>query len=188
MPVLANGDVSGAHVQKVQQQVTAIDVRSKAAAPLREQPLQGFSAEGASVAAWGAPGAIEKISVEGLGERGRVLLDFYWQRGLLIAAHTRRIDYGAHITELPKDKPAPMTVVEDEWLEFAGDRLLRWRQLDREQSVTDGSARKRAAELKAEARSFGRLVQAPVASAGAGSCVWSCTREARGECLRYRCQ
>lgn len=178
-----------ASAEKVQRQVAAIDARFAARTPLRERPLQGFSSEGARVVSWGAPAAIEKISVEGLGERGRMLKDFYWQRGLLIAARVRRIDYGAHIMELPKDKPAPMTVVEDEWLEFAGDRVLRWRSLERELPRADAAARSRAAELKADARSFRRLINAPDApGAAGGSCFWSCAREQRGECLRYQCQ
>ena len=178
-----------AAADKAQQQVAAIDARSQATTPFRERPLQGFSAEGARVVGWGAPRAIDKISVEGLGERGRVLLDFYWQRGRLIALHMRRIDYGANIMELPKDKPAPTTVVEEEWLEFAGDRLLRWRQLARELPVSDVSARRRAAEVQASARSFRRLINAPEAPGSAGgSCVWSCARTQAGECLRYHCR
>ncbi|MEO8312684.1 MAG: hypothetical protein ABI520_16060 [Caldimonas sp.] len=175
--------------EQLRQQVTAIDERTKSQAPLRERPLQGFAAEGARVVAWGTPGAIEKISVEGLGERGRTFLDFYWRRGQLVAAHVRRVDYGANIRELPKDPPPPMNVVEEEWLEFAGDRLLRWRQLDRDMPLSDGAARKRAAELRADARSFRRLMQAPdPAAAPGGSCFWSCAREQRGECLRYSCR
>lgn len=188
-PLVTTAQARGSKAEELQRQVTAIDARTKSQAPLRERPLQGFAAEGARVVAWGAPGAIEKISVEGLGERGRMLFDFFWQRGQLIAVHARRIDYGANIRELPNDKPPPMTVVEDEWLEFAGDRLLRWRQLDREVPSRDDSARKRAAALKAEARSFRRLMQTPdVSGASGGSCFWSCAREQRGECLRYSCQ
>jgi hypothetical protein len=188
-PLAATADARGSKTEQLQQQVAAIDARAKSQAPLRERPLQGFAAEGARVVAWGTPGAIEKISVEGLGERGRMLRDFYWQRGQLVAAHARRVDYGANIGELPKDKPPPMTVVEDEWVEFAGDRLLRWRQLDREIPASGDSARKRAAELKADARSFRRLMQTPDVAAGSGgSCFWSCAREQRGECLRYNCR
>jgi hypothetical protein len=188
-PLCAPAATPMARADKVQQQVAAIDARANAGAALRERPLQGFSAEGGRVVAWGTMSAIEKISVEGLGERGRVLLDFYWQRGLLIAAHTRRIEYGANIVELPKDKPAPMTIVEEDWLEFAGDRLLRWRNPERELAVSDASARRRSTELMAQARSFRRLINAPEApGAAAGSCLWSCASERRGECLRYHCQ
>lgn len=188
-PLAVAADAPGSKAEQLQQQVAAIDARTKSQAPLRERPLQGFAAEGARVVSWGTTGAIEKISVEGLGERGRTFLDFYWQGGQLVVAHARRVDYGANIRELPKDKPPPMTVVEDEWLEFAGDRLLRWRQLDREMPASGDSARKRAAELKADARSFRRLMQTPdVAVGSAESCFWSCAREQRGECLRYSCR
>lgn len=189
LPVSAIARAPAVAAERVQQHVAAIDSRSKAASPHRERALQGFAAEGTRVVAWGARGTIDKVSVEGLGERGRVLLDFYWQRGLLIAAHARRVDYGAHILELPKDKPAPMTVVEEEWLEFAGDRLLRRREGDRDMPVSDAASRKRAAEVKAEARSFRRLMQLPdPAGAAAGSCLWSCASERRGECMRYTCK
>jgi hypothetical protein len=189
LPLGAQAAAPSAAVAKAEQQVAAIDARSKERAPLRERPLDGFASEGARVVAWGAPGAIEKISVEGLGERGRVLLDFYLQRGQLVAARSRRLDYGAHIMELPKDKPTPMTVVEDEWLEFAGDRVLRRRELDRELPAGDASARQRASELRASARAFRRLVDAPEPPpAQRGSCAWSCALEQRGECMRYRCR
>jgi hypothetical protein len=170
------------------QLVSAIDARTEGRPPLRERALDGFSAEGARVTAWGTRGAIEKVSVEGLGERGRVLIDFYWKRGQLVAAHSRRIDYGAHITELPKGQPTPTTVVEDERLEFTGDRLVRMREGERERPVADASARRRGAEVKASARSFRRLVETPARGSAAGSCAWSCTSERGGECFRYVCK
>jgi hypothetical protein len=185
----ARAAASPAAAEKIQARVTNIDARTQSQSPLRERALQGVSTEGARVVAWGTTGAVEKISFEGLGERGRVLQDFYWQQGRLIAARERRIDYGANIMELPKDKPTPMNVVEDEWLEFAGDRLLRRRALGGELPVTDAAARQRVAKLKSDARSFKRLVNAPEAPAASrGSCSWSCAREQRGECLAYLCR
>jgi len=171
----------------VQQHVAAADARFEGQKPVLERPLQGFAPEGARVVAWGHRGAIEKISVEGLGERGRTLLDFYWHAGHLIAAHSRRIDYGAAITELPKDKPAPTTVVEEDWVEFAGDRVLRTRHRERDQPGGRVPAA-RVAELRANARSFLRLVKARGPADRASTCFWSCTRERRGECLRYACE
>jgi hypothetical protein len=176
-----------AAAEKVQQQVQAIDAKAATQTPFRERPVQGLSAEGARVVAWGKPGAIEKISVEALGERGRVLQDFYWQRGALIAAQVRRIDYGANIMDLPKDKPTPTTVAEQDWLEFAGDRVLRGRSLAGEGLMDSAAARKLAPKLKADARSFKRLIAAPESPA-AGSCTWTCVREQRDECLVYKCR
>ena len=89
-PLAVAADAPGSKAEQLQQQVAAIDARTKSQAPLRERPLQGFAAEGARVVSWGTTGAIEKISVEGLGERGRTFLDFYWQGGQLVVAHARR--------------------------------------------------------------------------------------------------
>jgi hypothetical protein len=176
-----------AAAEKVQQQVLAIDARATTQTPFRERPVQGLSAEGARVVAWGKPGAIEKISVEALGERGRLLQDFYWQRGVLIAAHVRRIDYGANIMDLPKDKPTPTTVVEEDWLEFAGNRAVRRRSLAGDGLKEAAPQRQQTAKMTADARSFKRLISAPDAAA-AGSCTWACAREQRGECLAYKCR
>jgi hypothetical protein len=186
-PQLASARQPIATAEMVQQQVAAIDARSAAQKPARERPVAGVSAEGARVVSWGKPNAVEKISVEALGERGRVLQDFYWQRGALIAARERRIDYGANIMELPKDKPTPMNVVVDDWLEFAGQNLARRRSLEREMPKADTQATEQATRLKAEARSFKRLVSAP-ATSKEGECTWSCAREQRSECLAYSCK
>ena len=97
---------AAAPAEAPRRQADASDARLSAA-PVLERALQGHSAEGARVLAWGRRGAPEKIVVEGLGERGRTLQSFYWQRGVLVASHLQRIDYGAHILELPKDRPTP---------------------------------------------------------------------------------
>jgi hypothetical protein len=186
-PLLASARQPAASAEMVQQQVAAIDARSTAQKPSRERPVAGVSAEGARVVSWGKANAVEKISVEALGERGRVLQDFYWHRGMLIAARERRIDYGANIMELPKDKPTPMNVVADDWLEFAGQSIVRRRSLEREVPKADAEAKEQAAKLKAEARSFKRLISAP-ATSQEGSCTWSCAREQRAECLAYSCK
>jgi len=170
----------------VQKQVDAIKARTTGAAPLRERPVQGLAAEGARVSAWGAAKSLEKISFEGLGERGRELQDFYWQRGQLIAVHARRIDYGASITELPKDKPLPMNVASDEWLELDAGRGLRPRAA--EGSAVAPISRERVAELRRNARSFKRLVETPEPAAAASGCFWTCGREQGGECRRYVCR
>lgn len=172
----------------VQRQVASIDARAKDAAPLRERPVQGLAAEGARVSAWGSARSVEKISFEGLGERGRELQDFYWQRGQLIAVHARRIDYGASIVELPKDKALPMNVVSDEWLELDTRGGLRPRPTDG--GAPSAPTRERVAELRGNARSFKRLVDAPepAAAAAAAGCFWSCAREQGGECRRYVCK
>ena len=170
----------------VQQQVEAIDARTKGAAPMRERPVQGLAAEGARVSAWGAARSIDKISFEGLGERGRELQDFYWQRGQLIAVHARRIDYGASITELPKDKPLPMNVAADEWLALDAGRGLRPHAAGG--ATPAAISRERVAELRRNARSFKRLVESPEPAAAASGCFWSCGREQGGECRRYVCR
>jgi hypothetical protein len=175
--------------ETVQQQVQAIDARFKAQKPSLERPVDGVSAEGAHVEAWGAPKSIEKISLEALGERGKKFQDFYWKQGLLIAAREQRIDYGAYITELPKDKPTPMNVVADDWIEFAGQAVLRRRSLGREMPKDDADAREQATKLKADARSFRRLMAIPLTKANKiGNCVWSCARERHGECFAYSCK
>jgi len=170
----------------VQRQVAAIDARAKDAAPVRERAVQGLAAEGARVSAWGAARSVEKISFEGLGERGRESQDFYWERGQLIAVHARRIDYGASIVELPKDKPLPMNVVSDEWLELDARRGLLPRAAAG--GTVSSTTRERVAELRGNARSFKRLIDAPEAAAMASGCFWSCAREQSGECRRYVCK
>lgn len=170
----------------VQRQVASIDARVRDAAPLRERPVQGLAAEGARVSAWGSARSVEKISFEGLGERGRELQDFYWQRGQLIAVHARRIDYGASIVELPKDKALPMNVVSDEWLELDARNGLQARATDA--GAPAAPTRARVAELRSNARSFKRLVDAPEPAAAAAGCFWSCAREQGGECRRYVCK
>jgi hypothetical protein len=187
LPVSARQPLVSA--ETVQQQVASIDAQSKARKPFLERPIDGVSAEGAHVEAWGKPKAIEKISLEALGERGKIFQDFYWQQGVLIAARERRIDYGAYITDLPKDRPTPMNVVADDWMEFAGQAVLRRRSLGREMPKDDADAREQAAKLKADARSFKRLMSVPETQANKiGNCVWACAREQRGECLAYSCK
>ena len=186
--VLVAGNMAWASkaTDAVQQQVEAIDARSQGAAPLRERPVQGLAAEGARVSSWGNPRSVEKISFEGLGERGRELQDFYWRRGQLIAVHARRIDYGAGITELPKDKPLPMNVVADEWLEL--DARLGLRPRSASGSTAPAISPDRVAELRRNARSFKRLIDAPEPGSAAAGCFWSCAREQGGECRRYVCR
>lgn len=181
--------VANSAAQRVDRQVASIDSRWAERASLRERPLQGFSTEGTRAVAWGKSGRIEKISVEALGERGRTMLDFHWRGGLLIAARERRIEYGAHIMELPRDKPPAMNVVGDERLKFSSSKLVSMRQLDREFNVSDPIAQSRARELEGKARSFKRLMMTPEPLGAAdGNCFWTCTHERDGECLRYQCQ
>jgi hypothetical protein len=191
-PLTATAEQPALAAQKIHQQVLAIEARFKAQKPFLERGVEGVAAEGAGVDAWGSPGHIEKISVDYMNERGRWFQDFYFQKDVLIAARERRIDYGAYIMELLKNRPTPMKVVEDDRLEFAGDRLLRRRSFGRAMPKADSEAKDLLERLKAEAVSFKRLMETPEPEkAKTGGCSWSCASESserKDECLAYKCE
>lgn len=149
------------------------------------RPLQGFSAEGARVVAYARGREIRKIEVEGLGERGKRMLDFYWLEGRLVAARSRRIDYGADPAQASKGESTVDTVVEDERMSFAAGRPLRWQQLGRKLAVDSAQARQRGSELQGQARSFLRFMRMREPDA---VCLWSCAQETTLECVRYQCK
>lgn len=149
------------------------------------RPLQGFSAEGTRVVAYARGGSIRKMEVEALGERGKRLLDFYWFEGRLVAARSRRIDYGADPAQASKGESTVDTVVEDERMSFAAGRPLRWQQLGRKLAVDSAQARQRGSELQGQARSFLRFMRMREPDA---VCLWSCAQETTLECVRYQCK
>jgi hypothetical protein len=191
-PLTAMAQTPALAAQKVHQQVLAIEARFKAQKPFLGRGVEGVAAEGASVDAWGSPGNIEKISLEAFNERGRVFQDFYFQKNVLIAARERRIDYGAYIMELLKNRPIPMKVVADDRLEFAGELLLRRRSFGRAMPKADSEAKDLVERLKAEAVSFKRLMETPEPEkAKTKGCSWSCASESserKDECLAYKCE
>jgi hypothetical protein len=190
-PLTAIAEQPAMAAQKVHQQVVAIDARFKKQKPFLGRAVDGVAAEGAGVDAWGSPGDIEKISVEAFNERGRVFQDFYFHKNVLIAARERRIDYGAYIMELLKNRPTPMKVAEDDRLEFAGELVLRRRSFGRAMPKADSHAQDLVARLKTDAMSFKRLMDTPEPEAKKrGGCSWSCasnSRERTDECLVYKC-
>jgi hypothetical protein len=189
-PAFATDRAQAISASTVQQQAAAIDTRYADQKPLLKRGLESGSAQGANAQAWGtSPRSIEKISVVALGERGRVLLDFYWRQGSLIAAREKRIDYGEYSAQLPKEQLNLTNVVADDWLEFAGRVLLKRRTLDGDMPINDDDAREQATSLTAEARSYKRLMSIPKTKANrTGACSWSCAREKSDECFAYVCK
>jgi hypothetical protein len=175
---------SGTAAQRAEQAVARIDA-ALGQMSKTSRPLQGFSAEGARVVAHAEGKNIRKIEVQGRGERGRTLLEFYWAERRLVAARSLSADYGATPAKEANAAPAADTVVEDERMFFGPARPLRWQQLNRELSVDSAQARQRAAELQGQAKSFLRFIRLPEPSA---PCLWSCKRQGALECLRYQCE
>ena len=128
--------------------------------------------------------------VEALGERGRTLSDFYWRKAQLIEAQQRSIDYGDIITNLPTDRPPPMTLLEEIRVSFAGGRVAAVRVNGGRASPRKAESRRQAAQIEADARSFRRLMQAPRPSPPKG-CSWSCATSWDGEpaeCRGFVCR
>lgn len=148
-----------------------------------ERMLQGYSLEGSNVTAWRERGTLRKIELTALGERERVIAEFYWRAGHLVSARERRIDYGRAITEIPTDQPLPMTVAQDDVIDYAGGLpRLWWRDGNPGQPrSTDARAR----ELARLADSLRRLVSLPPPAKG---CVWQCGANwDAGRCARFVC-
>jgi hypothetical protein len=177
---LANGTAA----QRAEQAVARIDA-ALGQMSKTSRPLQGFAAEGARVVAYAEGKNIRKIEVQGRGERGRTLLEFYWAERRLVAARSLSADYGANPAKEANAAPAADTVVEDERMFFGPARPVRWQQLHRALSVDSAQARQRAAELQGQARSFLRFIRLPEPAA---PCLWSCKRQGALECLRYQCE
>lgn len=148
--------------------------------------LKGVSAEGASVVGYRDGGALRKIAVEALGERGKRLADFHFERGRLLYAHIRRIDYGADIAESLQGKTLRADVAEEQRLSFSGTRLVQWLEGGRPVAGSDPRWKVMQADTLAEALGYRRLLQTP-APAGQ-DCEWACTRTQGAGCARYRCE
>jgi len=183
---LASGSASHAGAAPVNIATAAtIDAR-KAQMTSRDRMVDGFSAEGTRVTAWSRRGWIEKIEVVALGERGRVLLDFYWQDRRLALVRERRIDYGDSITALPADAPTPLNVISDDSISYSNGVLSGWTLDGRAQPIKDRAAVERSRELSAKARTFLRLMSSPAPVTGE-HCDWRCTDTWGAECPRFRC-
>lgn len=151
-----------------------------------ERMLQGFSLEGASVTAWRERGQLRKIELTALGERGRVLAEFYWRAGHLVSARERRIDYGRMITEIPPDQPLPMTVAQDDVIDYASGLPRLWWRDGHPGQPRSAEARARARELGRLADSLRRLSTLPPPAKG---CEWQCGAEwDAGRCARFVCR
>jgi hypothetical protein len=187
-PLPARAEPPTITAQAIQRHVALLDARFKGRKPSLERSLDEGEG-GSDISAWGTSGVIEKISAKYQGERGETLQDFYWQRGVQVAARLRRIDYGAYAAELPEGKPFPRNVLIDERFEFAGEALLRRRSFGRASPTGDASARSALSELTAGARSYKRLMDIPETKENKrGSCHWSCSRNQAEECLAYECK
>ena len=152
----------------------------------RERMLQGYSAEGASVTLWRERGQLRKIELTALGERGRVLAEFYWRAGHLVSARERRIDYGRHIMEIPVDQPTPMTVVQDDVIDYASGLPRLWWRDGNPGQPRSTEARGRARELARLADSLRRLGTLPPPAKG---CEWQCGADwDAGRCARFVCR
>jgi hypothetical protein len=187
-PIYASADQPAIAAQKIQHQVGSIDARFKRKKPFLERAVDEGT-EGSDVFAWGAPGAIEKISVKYQGERGELLQDSHWQKGVLIAVRQRKIDYGAYTMELPDPKRRPRKVLEDDRYEFAGEVVLRKRSFGRAMPTDNSGSDSTLEELKVATLSYKRLMDLPETKENKyGNCTWSCTQNKGNECLAYSCK
>jgi hypothetical protein len=151
-----------------------------------ERMLQGYSAEGANVTTWREHGQLRKIELTALGERGRMLAEFYWRAGRLVSARERRIDYGRHIMEIPADQPTPMSVVQDDVIDYAGGLPRLWWRDGNPGQPRSNEARGRARELARLADSLRRLGTLPPPAKG---CEWQCGADwDTGRCARFVCR
>lgn len=151
-----------------------------------ERMLQGYSAEGTNVTAWRERGALRKIELTALGERGRVIAEFYWRAGHLISARERRIDYGRLITEIPTDQPLPMTVTQDDVIDYTNGLPRLWWRDGNPGEPRAPLARARARELAHLADSLRRLTRLPPPAKG---CEWQCGSDWNdGRCARFVCR
>jgi transposase len=165
--------------------VAAVDAKFKGKKPVRTFNLPEASGEGTSAAYWGTPDTVERLSVVEKNLRGRFLQGFYWQRGLLIAARQRHLDYGGYIDSFTKETPVEMELVDDDRFEFDGELVLRQRSFGRKVATE----RSEAERLKAYANSYRRLTLTPEAKAPNGAaCRWICVSREALECLAYQCQ
>lgn len=151
-----------------------------------ERLLHGFSLEGTSVTAWREHGTLRKVEVTALGERGRIVAEFYWRGGRLVSARERRIDYGRAITEIPTDQPLPMTLAEDHVIDYREGRAWRWWRDGQPVSPGSAAARERALDLSRLADSMRRLSNLPQP---ARACEWQCAADwDGGRCARFACR
>lgn len=129
-------------------------------------------------------GRVQKIEVVALGERGRVLLDFYWAKGALLAARERRIEYGDAIANIPASQPLKMSIAQDDTIEYANHGVARFIRNGVAQPA-GGEATERAHELAALSRDFRRLMTTPAPATG---CHWQCSGNGPAACQVFACR
>jgi hypothetical protein len=185
LPLSANAEQPATKAKQIQQQVAAVDAKFKGKRPSRKFVLPEASDEGTYAAYWGTFDAFEKLSVEEKNLRGKFLQDFYWQKGLLIAARQRHFDYGGYITDFTKETPVELELVADDRFEFEGELVLRQRSFGRPVQTETSEAQR----IKAYSNSYRRLTRSPEVKAPNGSaCRWICDSREAPECLAYKCQ
>jgi hypothetical protein len=185
LPLSATAEQPATKARQIQQQVAAIDAKFKGKKPSRKFVLPEASDEGTYAAYWGTFDAFEKLSIEEKNLRGKFLQDFYWQKGLLIAARQRHFDYGGYITDFTKETPVELELVADDRFEFEGELVLRQRSFGRPVQTETSEAQR----MKAYATSYRRLTRSPEVKAPNGSaCRWICDSREAPECLAYKCQ
>jgi hypothetical protein len=171
--------------KQIQRQVATIDAKFKGKKPVRTFNLPEASGKGTSAAYWGTFDSVEKLSVVEKNLRGKLLQDFYWQQGLLIAARQRHFDYGGYIDDFTKETPVEVELVGDDRFEFDGESVLRQRSFGRPLPTE----RSEAQRMKAYANSYRRLTLTPETKApNGGACRWICASNEMLECLAYKCQ
>jgi hypothetical protein len=146
-----------------------------------------FSLEGTTVTAWTMRNHIEKIEVKGLGERGRLFLDFYWRDSTLIAARDRFLVYDKPISEYSNDEPMRLSVERDDYLEFAGGKLTRWSRGGKSQPLKGTRAAEVDKELNHWASTFYLLMTSPEPQTDS-HCDWKCEGTWSSGCRRFHCE
>jgi len=158
--------------------------RGLAVTPDFDRLVTGFAAEGSAVRAWRSRGQIVRIEVEALGERGRQMLDFYWDQRRLVFARIRTYDYGADIMELPSGPPTHEELVEDESMRFAGTHAQQWCG---GWSIKPGAMQQRASELRVAASNYLLLMRTPHPPPQGQECPWECKRFTNERCRAFAC-
>ncbi len=189
-PWPASAEPLAVTAKSVQRQVAAIDAKFKQKKPDLIRYFDTGAENDDEVLAWGTAAEIEKISVKYQGERGEFRKVFYWQQGMLVAVRKRQIDYGSYV--LPKEQTRRRwKVVLDDQSEFAGEVVLSRRSYGKAMPTEDANGRSESAELKADARSYKRLMDLPKTKEETReSNFWTCVREEKNEevreCLEYK--
>ena len=180
-------------VASIGHQVAQIDA-AQPRLQLRDRLLTGTSPEGTSVEAYLQGDSYRKIVVEALGETGRTISDFYFERGALIHARVRQIGYKnypqydlskvpphKHLTIDPTDK-----ILADDAYDFTGGHLLHWTSFGRNNPKTDPEFRRRQEKVLADADLYVRFMNTPPTSGAKSGGAWTCIRGADDTCATFK--